>query len=149
MKWTRFALLPLLTLAAPAAAKPSLEEQLIAMERASWVAWQHPDVPFWQRFLSDDHVEIHAGSGPTSKAQVIAGIASGACKVESYRLDKFAFRRFGPDTALITYWAAQSTKCGAFQVPSPVWVSSLFQRRGGRWVNTLYVHTAVAQPPGH
>ena len=49
--------------AAPAAApKPDpLEATLIALERASWVAWQGHDGAFFDRFLSDDHVEVGIG----------------------------------------------------------------------------------------
>jgi hypothetical protein len=105
------------------------------------------DSKFWQRFLSDDHVELNGFIGATGKKQVIGGIASGACKVASYSVDHFTFRRFSPDTALVIYRAEQDTSCGGFKVPSPVWATSLYQLRGGRWQNVLYGHTPVMQPP--
>src|SRR5689334_14712555 len=77
------------------------EQRLIAMERASWVAWQRADISFWRTFLSDDHVEVHMGGGTSTKDQVIAGIASGVCRVSSYQVDHFRYHRFGPDTALL------------------------------------------------
>jgi hypothetical protein len=40
--------------------KPSsLEKELIALEKQSWEAWKNRDGDFFDRFLSDDHVEIH------------------------------------------------------------------------------------------
>lgn len=143
--------LALASLSAAADAKPIsdkvLGRQLIALEKQSWVAWQRMDSKFWQRFLSDDHVELNGFIGATGKKQVIGGIASGECKVASYAVDHFTFRRFSPDTALLIYRAAQDTKCGAFKVPSPVWATSLYQLRGGRWQNVLYGHTPVLVPP--
>ena len=134
-----------------ASAKPmsdrALEKQLIALEQQSWVAWQAMDAKFWDRFLSDDHVELNGFIGATGKKQVIDGIASGACKVASYSIDHFTFRRFSADTALLIYRAAQDTSCGAMKVPSPVWATSLYQLRKGRWQNILYGHTPIMQPP--
>jgi len=125
----------------------ALEQRLIALEKQSWVAWQAMDPKFWQRFLSEDHVELNGFVGATGKKQVIDGIASGVCKVRSYTVDRFTFRRFSADTALLIYRADQDTLCGTFKVPSPVWATSLYQLRGGRWQNVLYGHTPIMQPP--
>jgi hypothetical protein len=133
--------------AARAAPQPDpLEQELIAMERQSWVAWQRHDVAFWEHFLSDDHVEIQLGGGWTGKRQVIAGIAGGSCTVASWEVDQFTFRRLGRNTAMLIYRAAQDTHCGNFTVPSPSLATSLYQRRHGRWENVLYVHTPMARP---
>ena len=125
----------------------ALEQRLIALEKQSWVAWQAMDAKFWGRFLSDDHVELNGFVGATGKKQVIEGIVSGACKVNSYAVDHFTFRRFSATTALLVYRAEQNTSCGGFKVPSPVWATSLYQLRGGRWQNILYGHTPIMVPP--
>ena len=132
-------------LAAPAPGAPKadpLEAELIAMETASWVAWQAHDGKFFDRFLSADHVEVGVG-GPGDKAGVVAGVAGGGCTVASYVVDRFTFTRFSADSALLTYRAAQDTRCGGAAVPSPVWASSLFVKRDGRWQNAVYVHTPI------
>ena len=131
--------------AAEARRPDSVEAALIALERQSWVAWQAMDSRFWETFLSDDHVEMQSG-GPAGKQAVIAGIAGGLCHVSGYSLSDFTFRRFGPDTALLVYRAEQTTSCGGHAVPSPVWATSLYQRRRGHWVNVLYAHVPI---PAH
>lgn len=118
----------------------SLEAALTAIERQSWVAWQAHDGKFFQNFLSDDHVEVGT-NGIASKADVVAYVGSGACVVTTYSVDHFRATRFDENTALLTYRAEQQTMCGAAKVPSPTWVSSLFVRRNGKWVNALYQHT--------
>ncbi len=118
----------------------SLETTLTRTERASWVAWQTHDGTFFQNFLSDDHVEVGT-SGVATKAQVVAFVSSGACAVKSYSVNHFHATRFDQNTALLTYRAEQQTTCGAVAAPSPTWVSSLFVRRNGKWVNALYQHT--------
>jgi len=122
------------------AAMDSLEATLTAVERQSWVAWQAHDGKFFQNFLSDDHVEVGT-NGIASKADVVAYVGGGACVVTSYSVDHFRATRFDENTALLTYRAEQQTTCGTEKVPSPTWVSSLFVRRNGKWVNALYQHT--------
>lgn len=124
------------------AAPRPLEATLIDLEKQSWVAWQGHDGAFFDRFLSEDHVEMQGG-GPTGKAPVVAGV-KGGCVVKSYEVDHFKLTQFSPDTALLTYRAAQDTTCGAARVPSPVWATSLFVKRAGRWQNALYVHSPAA-----
>jgi hypothetical protein len=48
-----------------------------------------------------------------------------------------------PTTAALTYRAEQSTICGGKPVPSPVWVTSIYAKRGKRWLNVLYQQTAI------
>ncbi|HEY2867618.1 MAG TPA: nuclear transport factor 2 family protein [Pyrinomonadaceae bacterium] len=113
---------------------------LIDLEKQSWVAWQKRDGSFYQNFLSDDHVEI-GGNGTASKKEVVGFVGSPVCVVTSYALDSFNVTILNPDTALIVYHAVQDTKCGGKQVPSPAWVSSLYVRRTGKWLNVMYQQT--------
>lgn len=127
--------------ALPATAHPdSLEQILTAAERKSWVAWQKRDGKFFQSFLSDDHIEVGT-TGLATKAQVVAFVGSPACLVKSYSVGQFHLTRFDDNTALLTYRAEQSTMCGKTAAPSPAWVSSLFVRRNGKWMNALYQQT--------
>ena len=95
---------------------------------------------FFQNFLADDHVELGFG-GRTNKPTVVAGVASPICVVKSYAVDQFELTVFDAHTALLTYHAAQDTACGGNAVPSPVWVSSLYVRRKGHWLNAFYQQT--------
>lgn len=117
-----------------------LKTQLQSLEEASWVAWQHHDGAFFERFLSEDHVELGA-FGAASKQSVVRVVRSSSCIVKSYSITQFTLVQFDSTTALLHYHAKQDTICGSSHVPSPVWVSSLFKKRGYRWVNVLYQQT--------
>jgi len=117
-----------------------VSQTLIGLEKQSWVAWKSHDGAFFASFLSDDHVEVGA-RGITDKKNVVAGVASPVCTVEDYAVDQFKVARLSADTALLTYHARQTTQCAKVAVPSPVWVSSLYVRRDGRWVNVLFQQT--------
>ena len=124
--------------------KGSLKETLTNLEKQSWEAWKNRDGKFFQGFLSDDHVEVGFG-GPTDKKNVVSFVGSPVCTVKSYTVDNFNLTEFGPDTALLTYHAAQDTTCNGKPVPSPVWVSSLFVKRDGHWLNAMYQQTPTAK----
>lgn len=121
----------------PPADTAVLKDQLVALEKQSWVAWQKRDGQFFASFLSEDHVEVGA-SGPTGKTHVVAFVGSPSCSVQSYAVDSFQLTRVASDTALLVYHAQQKTTCGGIPVPSPVWVSSLYVYRDGRWQNAMY-----------
>ena len=117
-----------------------LKETLTNLEKQSWEAWKNRDGKFFQDFLADDHMEVGFG-GPTNKATVVRGVGSPLCVVKSYTVERFELTVFDANTALLTYHAAQDTTCGGNPVPSPVWVSSLYIRRNGHWLNALYQQT--------
>jgi hypothetical protein len=117
-----------------------LKETLVTLEKHSWEAWKKRDGTYFQDFLSDDHVEV-GFYGTTNKTGVVKGVSSPACVVNTYTVDNFEVTPFSENTALLTYHAAQDTTCGSNRVPSPVWVSSLYVKRNGRWLNALYQQT--------
>jgi hypothetical protein len=130
--------------AVPTGDAVALKDQLVALEKGSWTAWQARDGAYFESFLSQDHVEVGFG-GPAGKAAVVAFVGSPACSVASYALDDFRVTRISSDTALLVYHAQQKTTCGGVAVPSPVWVSSLYVYRAGQWQNALYQQSAASQ----
>jgi hypothetical protein len=120
----------------------ALKTQLINLEKQSWTAWKDRDEKFFEEFLTPDHVEVGT-TGVARKKNVLAGVHSPACMVRSYSVGKFDLTLLGPDTVLLTYYAEQDTTCGGVAVPSPVWASSLYVKRGGRWLNAFYQQTKL------
>ena len=120
----------------------TLADTLEALEMRSWAAWKARDSAFFRTFLSDDHVELGV-SGRSNKARVVETVGTPRCVVTSYSVDNLQVTRFDTNTALVTYHATQATTCNGKPVPSPAWVSSLYIRRGSRWVNAVYQQTPV------
>ena len=120
-----------------AGAGDDVTQALIALEKQSWDAWKAHDDKFFAAFLTTDHIEVGA-RGINDKQQVVAGVASPLCHVEEFAVDQFRVTRLSADTAVVVYHARQKTQCGNVAVPSPAWVSSLYVRRGGHWLNALF-----------
>jgi hypothetical protein len=141
---TFFAIVTTLTAAAEPAksATPSSTDEALVrdLESKSWIAWKNHDAIFFEQFLADDHIEVH-GYGIVGKSAVVEGVRSSACVVQSYSIGPLSVTPVSPDSMLVTYRAEQDTLCGIAKVPSPVWATSLYAKRSGRWVNILYQHT--------
>jgi molybdate transport system substrate-binding protein len=122
----------------------AVSDALVALERQSWVAWKNHDGKFFDAFLADDHVELGA-NGPAGKQAVMKFVEGGACNVESYTVSGFHYTRVSDTAAVLVYRAEQKTKCGGADVPSPVWATSVFGFRDGKWRNVLYQHLPTAR----
>src|ERR1700674_860093 len=120
----------------------AVKENLITLEKQSWEAWKNRNAEFFKDFLSDDHVEV-GFYGAANKTDVVATVATPACLVRSYSLDPIKVTLLDANPALLTYHATQDTSCHDKLVPSPVWVSSLYLKRGDRWLNVFYQQTAT------
>ena len=121
----------------------AVKEELVKLEKQSWEAWKNRDGKFFQDFLADDHVEVGFG-GVANKKEIVEFVASPVCTVKSYELDHFELKMFDERTALLTYREAQDTMFHK-AVPSPCWVSSLYVKRDGRWLNVLYQQSQITK----
>jgi hypothetical protein len=121
-----------------------VESTLVNLEKKSWQAWAKRDGSFFQSFLSDDHVEIGFG-GIASKETVVNSVASPDCQVISYKTGSYKCIPISENVALLVYYASQQTVCNGKTVPSPVWVSSLYVKRGNDWVNIAYQQSPASK----
>jgi hypothetical protein len=107
------------------------------LEMKSWAAWKARDGSYFQGFTSPDHVDVGPG-GSIGQVDVVAGVNSHTCVVESYSLEPMKFARIAPDAAMLLYRATQDTKCNGKPIPTPTWVTSVYVYRGARWLNFLF-----------
>ena len=122
----------------------ALLEQLVPLEQQSWVAWKKRDGAFFATFLADGHVDV-GSAGSFGKKDIVAFAGSPACVVASYKVDSFSAHRISDDAAVLVYHAEQDTRCNGKPVPSPVWVSSTYVLRDGRWQNAVYQQTPASR----
>jgi hypothetical protein len=134
---TLLILFTLLNVSGQSKSNAKLKDELITLEKRSWDAWKARDGSFYQKFLSDDHVEVGSG-GTSKKSEIVSFVGSPVCTIKSYAVDQFSLTMIDPKTALLTYHAEQDSTCNGRPVPSPAWVSSLYVKRIGRWQNVLY-----------
>ncbi len=124
------------------AANNSIETQLIKMEKQAWEEWKNKNRSFVQNYLSDDAFFLY-GDGVVDKAQIVKAV--GNCEFKSYSLDNFKFLSLDKNVALLTYTAAQDIVCGGKTQPAMVRATSVYVKRGGKWLNTFYTETPAVQ----
>ena len=131
----------------PAAAQGAgdVKQTLIDLEKGAWEAWKKKDGNYFETFLTDDTVQVNA-AGVARKAQIVKGIGSSDCEVRGYTTDGFDLVMLNPDTALLTFSATQDATCGGAAEPSPVWASTVFVRRGGKWLAAFHQETPAQRP---
>jgi len=112
----------------------------VDLETRTWAAWQAQDAAFFERILAEDHLDVHP-TGIVSKAVVVGAVRARICRVARYALGPMNPHRIDERTWLVTYRAEQETTCAGVAVPSPAWVTSLYVRRDGHWLNVLFQPT--------
>ena len=122
----------------------SVEAQLIALEKQAWEAWKNRNGSFFQSFLSDDIIHI-GEAGVTDKSQLVKAISGSNCEVKSYSLDNFKLVMPEKKTAILTYNLMQDVTCNGKTEPTMIWASTVFVKRGGKWLAAFHQETPAAQ----
>jgi len=121
----------------------SVETQIIALEKAGWEAWKNKDAKWYQTNLTEDYLLVNS-EGVRNKTQTVKSIAS-ECEVKSYSLDNFKFVMLDKNTALLTYTGMQDAVCNGKTMPATVRSSAVYVKRGGKWLDALYMETPTVQ----
>ena len=116
-----------------------VETQIIALEKASWEEWKNKNGGWFQTNLAEDALNV-SGAGVSSKAQIVK-FTDGECEIKSYSLDNIKFVMLNKETSMMTYTAMQDGVCSGKTIPASVRSSSVYVKRGGKWLQALYMET--------
>ncbi len=121
----------------------SVETQIIALEKAGWEAWKNKNAAWFQTNMTEELVQVNS-DGVFNKSQVVKATATD-CDVKSYSLDNFKFVMLSKDVALLNYTAMQDGVCGGKKIPSQVRATVNYVRRGGKWLEAMYMETPTVK----
>jgi len=119
----------------------ALEKTLETKEHAGWQGWKDHTATPVEAMTPDDVINIADGTVSRGKQQVLHALASGGCDVNSFALTDFSFMWLDKDTVLMTYTATQDATCSGKKQAGKVIASSLWQRKGGKWVSPFHQET--------
>ncbi len=122
----------------------SVEAQLIALEKQADEAWRKKDGVFFQSLLSEDAVGV-GSEGIFNKSQIVKAISGSRCEIKTSSMDNFKMVLLDKNTALLTYKAIQDVTCNGKAEPATVWASTVFVKRGGKWLATFHQETPAVQ----
>ncbi len=124
---------------------PKVEAQIVALEKAGWEAWKNKNASWFQANLADEALQV-GGAGVLNKSQIVK-TAGTDCEVRSFSLDNFKFLMLDKNSALITFTGMQDGVCGGKTIPAKVYSTSVYVKRGGKWLNALYTETPEQGTP--
>ena len=120
----------------------AVKSALVALEKGAWEAWSKKDTNYFRTFLADDAISTDR-NGVAGKAETLRFVGENKCEIRGYALDDASFRvtMIDPNAAILSYKATQDYTCEGRNGPTPVYVSAVYARRGGKWVNVSYQET--------
>ena len=121
-----------------------VEKALQSKEQAGWQAWKDHDKKAFEDMIPEDAVNIAGGTMDKGKQQIMKSAFDPGCQVASFSLSNFSYMWLDKDTVLITYDAMQDATCGGQKVPGKVYASSIWQKRGGKWLSPFHQETPAA-----
>jgi len=121
----------------------AVENSLQTKEKAGWQAWKDHDTKTAEAMMTDDAVDISDGMVDRGKQQILKDMTTPGCTVNSFSLSDFSFLWVDKDAVVMTYTATQDATCGGKKQPGKVIASSLWVKKGGKWVSPFHQETTA------
>jgi AraC-like DNA-binding protein/ketosteroid isomerase-like protein len=118
----------------------TLQEEVVAQERAGLDALKIGDLTAFANSLPDDAVFVDA-HGAAGKEEVVKNVAG--FRLTEFTMTDVRFVALSADSGLIVYRLAESGTSHGKEFAAKVHVSSLWLRRGGRWMCVFSQETAA------
>ena len=132
---------------APAASnRTAIEKQIVANERAINDAVAKGDMKTFHANLAPDAIGVDTGGVTRVNAPNFDEMMK-AAKIQSWDMDGSQFYWINDSTVVHIYrWTGKGTYQGQ-PIPSPVWTSTVWTNKGGKWVGVFHQETAAMTPP--
>jgi hypothetical protein len=117
-----------------AAVDQKTQDAIVGMEKQLWEGWKNKDTKPFEENLADDGVGVGmTGKTAASKTDMVNEIKNSNCDVRSFSFSESHAYNISKDAVLLAYKADQDATCGGNKVPSSVYASSVWVKRGGKW----------------
>ncbi len=132
---------------AVALAPGELAKALVAVERGFYEGWRAKSLAPFEAGLGEGATAWSRFGAMDRAAQLrMQTSANASCDVRSYAIEEPRAVRVAPDAAVLYYRLTQDAVCGGTTVDSPLVNTSVYARRGGRWVNVFRTFAPGAAP---
>jgi len=126
--------------------RAAIEKALMDNENKINDAFAKRDVATLKTFIADDGVGVDmTGVAPVS--EMYKQLPTMDMKITESSLSNFKYLWVDPNTVVLTYtWTGKGTYMGQ-PVPSPVYGSTVWNKRGNKWLAVFHQETAAMAPP--
>jgi len=125
------------------AKEDSIEQQIVSKEREGLDALKTGDLERFGNLTADEAVMVDA-QGPATKAQVLKNVAG--FTLTEYSMEDVRFVPVSASTGLITYKITEKGVSHGKEFAAQAYVSSVWTKRGTKWVCLFSQETAVRRP---
>ncbi len=119
------------------------EKALQSKEEAGWQAWKDHNTKAVEALITDDSISIADGGVFKGKEQVLKSMTDPGCVVNSFSLSDVSFMWLDKDAVVMTYTASQDATCQGKKQAAKVLASSIWQKKGGKWLSPFHQETAA------
>src|SRR5262245_7578432 len=132
---------------APGAAnRAATEKQIVANERANNDAVAKEDMKTFHSIVAADAAGVDTGGITRVNAPDFDKMMQQA-KIQSWNMDGSQFYWVDDNTVVHMYrWTGKGTFAGQ-PIPSPVWTSTVWTNKGGKWTAVFHQETVAMAPP--
>src|SRR5262249_16471405 len=122
--------------------RQAVESDLRAKEQAAWQAFADRDKQSFGAILTKDAVNISGGTMDKGRDNLLKAVSDWS--VHSFSLSDFSYLWIDRNAVIVIYNATQDATCGGLHQPSKVIASSIWQRKGSKWVSPFHQETPAA-----
>jgi hypothetical protein len=114
-----------------------LEKEILAIERQTNEAYKNKDTKMFDALVPADAL-IVTETGIQSRTQFLQAMTADECKVNSFSMEDAKFAMLDKNTMIIAYKYVQDANCNGQPTKTSTWISSLYTKRNGKWLNTFF-----------
>lgn len=122
----------------------AIEKDLQSKEQAGWQAWKDHNAKPVEGYFTDDSITIADGTVVKGKQEVVKNLADSGCTVNSFSLSDFSFMWLDRDAVIVMYTAKQDATCSGKKQADKVLATSIWQKKGGKWLSPFHQETDAA-----
>ena len=117
------------------------EKALESNEKAGWQAWKDHNAKPVEGFFTDNSISVADGGVFKGKEQLVKSITDARCVVNSFSLSDFSYIWLDKDTVVMTYTGTQDATCDGKKQGGKVFATSIWQKKGGKWLSPFHQET--------
>ena len=119
----------------------TIEKTLESNEKVGWQAWKDHDAKQAVMWLTNDPISIADGGVFKGKEQVVKSVTDARCVVNSFSLSVFSYMWLDKDSVVLTLTGTQDATCDGKKQGGKVFATSIWQKKGGKWLSPFHQET--------
>jgi hypothetical protein len=123
-----------------------VSEQLIALERKAWEAWQTGDQKAYADLTAEPAVKVSGGGIVAGKKDFVSVEIPEGCTDRGYALDSFVAHKITDAVYALTYAAQLKQTCDGGPEDHSLYSTSIWSNVDGKWKNVLLAEADVYEP---